>query len=185
MKKGLATTSYDQKLKKLLNKARTEKELYKAIVNVPFGDKKHVTELDLGIAVLLLVNKKTGMIDRVALSDTDAAKGAMNMSIKRFEEIKIPLDFTENIIAKAIKSGTPQQTFDWRDLFIPALTPEDARFNQAGAGITCSFVYPLIGVKDGGALIFSYYQQHHITDKPQVDFMENYRRLVTEKLQKI
>jgi len=182
MKKGLAAQSYDQKLKTLLDKTHSKAELHKAIVNAPFRDKKEVTLLDLGIMVLLLVNKETGMIDRVALSDTDAAKGAMNQSIKPFHEIKIPLDSSDNIIAQAIKSGMPRQTFDWRDLFIPALTPEDARFNQAGAGITCSFVYPLTGTKDGAALIFSYYQQHKMTDKLQAEFMTSYTKLVSEKL---
>jgi hypothetical protein len=131
--------------------------------------------------VFLLVNKKTGNIDRVALSDTNSAKGAVNISDKPFKEIKIPLDYTKNIIAKAIASTKPQATSDWKYLFTPDLSSSSARFNQAGAGIECSHVYPLTA-RDGGALIFSFYQPMDQIGTKQHAFMDRYSNLVDSYL---
>src|SRR5207253_8708356 len=68
---------------------------------------------------------------------TPAADGAVKMSEKPFADIKIPLAHKRNIIAKAIASGEPQMTADWELLFVPALSAQAARYNQAGAGIEC------------------------------------------------
>lgn len=157
-------------------------QLYRAIVDAPFDQKVEVALLHLGIVVLLLADAKTGMINRVALSDTELAKGTTDISVKRFEDIKIPLDYPENIIAKAIRTGKPQLTTDWQYLFAPALTPEEARFNQAGGAIACSAVYPLSGVGDGGALIFSYYQYPEKLGSAQRHFMRTYSGMVTAAL---
>lgn len=163
--------------------AKTKKSLYKAIVNAPFTDRLLATQWSLGIVVLLLVNEKTNTIDRIALSHTELAQGAVNMSAKKFGEIRIPLNYEENIIAKAIKTGKPQQTHDWKYLFIPDLTPQQARFNQAGAGIDGSVVYPLKGAAQG-ALIFSYFNLLHKLNPEQREFMKAYRNMVSVRLNK-
>lgn len=134
-----------------------QQSLYQEIVNAPFANKYKVTSLDLGIVVLLLVNPETQTIDRIALSNTEHAKGALRMSEKKFHEIKIPLKNKTNIIPIAINGGKPQHTDDWYFLFTPELNAKSARFNQTGAGIACSFVYPFDALH-GGALIFSYFQ---------------------------
>lgn len=152
------------KLEKTLGSASKGSKLYQQIVNAPFKHTAWMTQLSLGIIVLLLVDKKTGQINRVALSETESAKGAVDYSVKEFKQIKIPLGYEQNIIATAIRTGRPQQTADWQYLFTPDLTAEEARFNQAGAGIGCSCVYPFDDGNDGGALIFSYYQTpEHLT----------------------
>lgn len=173
--------AYLKRLGDLLAGAKGDAQLFEAIVNAPFSDKIHTTLLGLGIVVLLLVNKNSGMIDRIALSDTEHAKGAVNISIKRFRAIKIPVGYEENIIAKAIQTGRPQQTDDWQYLFIPDLTAEEARFNQAGAGIAFSVVQPL-NARAGGALIFSYYEPPEKIGRAQRDFMRAYSLLVGAKL---
>jgi hypothetical protein len=137
--------------------------------------------LFLGIVVLLQVNKKTGEIDRVALSNTELAKNTTDVSYKKFDEIKIPLDDKTNIIATAIQTGEPQETDDWQYLFTPVLTPEQARINQASGGIAYSAVYPLKS-RDGGALIFSHFQYSENIGTPQHEFMEKYTALVDEAL---
>lgn len=162
--------------------APDKRQLFRAIVDTPFEYKVESALLYLGIVVLLLVNKRTGMIDRVALSNTELAKGTVDMSVKRFEDIKIPVTFTRNIIAKAIHTGRPQRTTDWRYLFEPALTPQEARFNQAGGAIACSVVYPLIDTLDGGALIFSYYQYPDKIGSAQRAFMQAYTSIVATAL---
>jgi len=156
--------------------------LYKAIVNTPFTDEVAAAQLFLGIVVLLLVNEKAGTIDRIALSDTHLAKGTLKMSVKRFKDIKIPVDYYENVIAEAIHTGEPRATSDWRYLFEPALSPEEARFNQAGGGIGYSAVYPLSQGAPAGALIFSYYQFADQIKAPHHSFMSGYTELVSRVL---
>ncbi len=157
-------------------------QLYKTIVNAPFAFKMETTYLSLGIIVLLVVDETDGLIHRVALSDTDMAAGTREVSVKRFEDIKVPLDYKHNIVAEAIRSQQPQQTADWAGLFAPALDPDEARLNQAGGAIACSFVYPLPGVDAGAALIFSYYQYRERMGEEHKAFMERYSGLVAEAL---
>jgi hypothetical protein len=163
----------------VLVESKSKGDFNKAVVNTPFTDKLLMTQLGLGIIVFLLVNEKTKTIDRIALSDTYPAQGAVSMSAKKFEEIKIPIDEDENIIARAVRSGTHKQTSDWHFLFTPDLSAEQARFNQAGAGISSSVVYPL---DKTGALIFSYYMLPSKIGAEQHDFMQRYSALVTKLL---
>jgi len=174
--------SFDyEALKQLLQVATDDKKLFNVIVNAPFKEPVAATMIFLGIVVLLQVNKQTGMIDRVALSETELARRTTDVTTVPFNEIKIPLDHYENIIAHAIASGEPTDTTDWKFLFDPAMSPEDARINQANAGIAYSAVYPLES-RDGGALIFSYFQYQHEIGIQQVDFMQRYRQLVDDAL---
>lgn len=177
--------SYFNHIKELFQASKkNDQQLFEAIVNAPFSDRRRSTLLGLGIVVLLLVNKKTRAIDRVALSDTDLAKGAVRMSVKPFHDIKIPLNYHGNFIAEAIRSERYQQTSDWQYLFSPALAPEEARLNQAGAGIACSYVYPLIDARAGGALIFSYYTHLENIAPEHHNFMRRYSRLAADSLKK-
>ena len=158
----------------LLRAAHSDDELCKAIVNGPFADRSITTDLGLGIIVLLLVNEKTKTIDRVALSNTDPAVGAVRMSARPFHEIKIPLTEKNNILVKAVSSGKPQVTSDWQYLFTPVLTAQEARFNQFGAGIDHSIVYPLHNKQDGtvpAAIIFSYFELPHDIGAEHNEFM--------------
>lgn len=169
-------STYFKKVREILGAAKTPADLYKAVVDAPFHDLRQTVHLDLGIIVLLLANKAEGTIDRIALSDTEPAQGAVKMSEKPFNDIKIPLGHSSNIIAQAIATNKPQSTHDWHLLFIPALSEEAARYNQAGAGIECSFVYPL-AAKDGGALIFSFFQPASNINGDHSSFMETYSAL--------
>lgn len=169
-------------LQQHLGPKSTRQELYRAIVDSPFEYKVETALLHLGIVVLLLVDPETGLINRIALSNTELAKGTTDISMKRFEDIKIPLNYPDNIIAKAIRTGKPQLTTDWKYLFAPALTPEEARFNQAGGAIACSAVYPLLGVPHGGAMIFSYYQYPEKLGPDQRKFMKSYSNNVAAAL---
>jgi len=173
------------KLQKLLATTPNNTKLYQVIVDEPFKYKVESALLLLGIVVLLLANKKTSSIDRVALSNTSLAKDTTKVSVKRFEDIKIPLDHPDNAIAKAILSGKHQDVTDWDYLFMPALTAKQARLNQAGGGIGYSCVYPLVGLKDGGALIFSYYLFAGKLQFAQRDFMRKYSSLVTNSLKQL
>jgi hypothetical protein len=173
-----------QRLADKLGQFQDKMALYKAIVDLPFEHRIEAAQLYLGIIVLLLTNKRTGMIDRLALSNTEFAEGTVNMSALPFKAIKIPLDFEGNAIAEAIRSGQPQSVADWQYLFAPALTPEEARFNQAGGAIAYSAIYPLKNVGDGGALIYSYYQYPENISRDHHHFMEAYTKIASEHLRK-
>jgi len=161
-----------------LQAARNDKELFNTIVNAPFGFRKETVKMSLGILVFLQVNPKTKMIDRVALSDNELAKGTTEMSVKKFEDIRIPLGDKKNSIAEAIRSNEPQIVSDWQYLFTPALTPTQARFNQAAGAIGCSVVYPLNGARNGGAMIFSYFKYPVGITEQDHAFMRAYCELV-------
>jgi hypothetical protein len=172
---------YEQFIHKLAN-CQSREQLFQAVVDAPFEYPIEAAELYLGILSLTLVNKKTGMIDRIALSDTELAKDTTSMSAKRFEDILIPIDYEENIMARAIRTGEPQDTADWQYLFSPALTAEEARLNQAAGAIAYSAVYPLLTKEPAGALIFSYYQYPEKIGKDQQTFMKAYTKLVSERI---
>ncbi|HEY5805822.1 MAG TPA: hypothetical protein VIS56_00365 [Candidatus Saccharimonadales bacterium] len=179
----MAGDTYLNQIEKLLRSAKSDAQLFEAIVNAPFHDMVRTTQLDLGIVVLLLVNSPARTIERVALSDTEQAAGAVRMSEKPFKKIKIPVNHEGNLIAKAIKSGETQCITDWQYLFVPALSPSAARLNQAGAGIEFSCVHPL-KARDGGALIFSFFQEgKNITAKHHA-FMDTYADIVNQHLSK-
>jgi len=169
------------KARQRIKAAKSDQELLQAVVDAPFDQKVAATLMFLGITVLLLVNKKTGTIDRVALSDTDLAKNTLEVSLVPFEAIKIPLGEKNNIIAQAIETSQPQDTTDWRFLFCPVLNAAAARINQASAGIAYSAVYPL-KVKDGGAMIFSYFQYEEGIEESQKAFMKRYANVVSQSL---
>lgn len=173
---------YD-KLRAVLSAAGSRADLYKRIVNAPFDDRMSMTFLYLGIIVLLLVDETGTHIKRIALSDTELAQGTTNMSVKRFEDISIPLDHPINIIAKAIATGTPQDTTDWKYLFTPELKPREARLNQAGGSIAYSAVYPLDqSCSPKGAIIYSYHEYPKELGDDQAKFMDTYTGLASQAL---
>lgn len=176
-----ATIDYKQ-LDAILSGATDDKDLFQRIVDAPFDRcKVQTTFLFLGIIVLLLVNKETGMIERIALSGTDLAKRTLKVTAMPFKENKISLDDSENVIAAAIRSGEMKDTTDWKFLFVPATDARQARASQTNAGITYSAVYPL-DARDGGALIFSYFQYRELVGDLQHDFMKKYANFVTDRL---
>jgi len=165
-----------------LHAAKSDEELFEAIVNAPFTNPLPAVLIFLGIMVLLQVDKTKGTVNRIALSQTEQAKMTTEVSAKPFNQIKIPLDYLENIIADAIHTGKPQDTTDWKFLFNPAMTASQARLNQANAGIAHSVVYPLKS-RDGGALIFSYFQYRSEMDDGKAEaFMQRYSELVDQVL---
>lgn len=168
-----------------LDEIQDSNELFQRVVDTPFTDKLKATELGLGIVVLLLINHKSATLDRIALSNTEMASGAVAISAKPFHEIRIPLTATENSLIKAITSHKPQFTEDWAPMFVPELTAEEARFNQAGAGIASSAMYPLLsfeGHEAVGAMIFSYFEPLSSLSDTHHAFMRIYAETVAAVL---
>ncbi len=169
-------------LKTSLRSASSYTALKKIIVNEPFKQRLAVAEMFLGFMVLLIVDHDKNIVDRVALSATELADNTLAVSVKPFEDIKIPLDDPDNIILKAIKNSKPYDTTDWYYTFTPALTGPQARINQASAGIAYTAIYPLTGFANGGALSFSYYQYGDRIGAEQKDFMTAYTKIVSDVL---
>lgn len=176
---------YFRELSAKLDNAKSLNRLYDIAVNAPFHDLHKTTLLGLGIVVLLLVNKKEGTIDRIALANTEMARGTEEMSSKPFKDIKIPVSYTQNFIAKAIKEQHYMITADWQYIFNPVLSPEEARFNQAGGAISCSVIYPLKKVGNGGAIIFSFYESISKIGKEHHNFMSRYATMVSKAIQRL
>lgn len=172
-------------LEKILSKPTTKDELYDKIVNAPFSFTVEPAHLFLGIIVLVIKNELTNSIDRVALSQTELAKYTLNVTTVPFNEIKIPIDNSENIIAKAMQTKKPQNTTDWKYLFVPALAEDEARINQAGGGIATSYVYPIETPKLTGALIFSYFQYMNDIGDEHEKFMKTYTAIVSSAFQRV
>lgn len=147
-----------------------------SLVDAPFTAIETV-KIELGVVVLLLVNKRTNTLDRIALSRTAPAAGAVGMSNKPFHEIKIPLDTSENLLIKAIETGKRQIVTDWKFLFIPELSEEEARDNQRGSGILVSVVEPFNANNQNGALIFSFLCPHTKLGKEHFDFTAGYAEI--------
>ena len=152
------------------------------IVDSPFDYKVASAFLFLGIIVFLEVSEDGQFIDRVALSSTELAKNTTDVSYVPFDKIRIPVNHPENIISIAVRSDKPQDTTDWKFLFEPVLTPEQARINQASGGIAYSAVYPIHNGKKGGAMIFSYFQYLQNIGQEQKHFMTEYSQLVSNVL---
>jgi hypothetical protein len=174
--------SYLTELKEILSRAKNDAQLYEAIVNAPFHDKRMTTMLGLGFLSFVLVNRKTRTIDRISISKTDMAQGAIDITVKPFRELKVPIGYKGNAVAEAIRSGRYQQTNDWDYLLRPSLKPEEARLNQAGAGIASSYVYPLINTSNAGAIIFQYFITLDKIEKTHREFMFRYTKMVSQTL---
>ncbi len=173
---------YNEHIQTLLRQTTNDEEMFESIVNAPFYNKLHATSIDLGMIVFVLVNTANQTIDRISYSKTPPAIDAVKASPLEFNNIKIPIKNRENITAKAIRKGKPYKTSDWRYLLTPALSPDASRFNQAEAGIGCSFVYPLVGARNGGALIYSFYQSIDMIGEEHISFMEKYTKFVATRL---
>lgn len=170
-----------QELVTKLDKVDSNK-LFQSIVDLPFGNKMLTISIDLGIIVLLIENEDSNTLDRVALSNTELAKGAVKVSAKPFHEIKIPLSSKDNALVLAIKSGQHKLVSDWQFLFTPILKPEEARLNQLGASIECSLVVPLNSTRIRGAMIFSFYQPENFINEEHISFAKTYVDIVSKKL---
>jgi hypothetical protein len=167
-----------------LDSSSSTDDLYQNIVNVPFDDKLHTTNLGLVFITLVLVNQKNKTIDRIAMTDNYMAQGARNVTVKPFEDLIVSFGHKGNLVVEAIRSGRYQQTNDWNNLLTPVLQPEEARLNQAASGIASSYIYPLPNLKPGGALIFQFYVSMDKISAEHRDFMFRYAKLVSQAINK-
>ena len=133
--------------------------------------------LDLGykIIVLTLVDEKNDVLKRIALSQTREAKKAQEVSAVPFHQIDIPMSASDNLLIKTIKSGRPGSTKDWKNLFSPILSADQARNNQNAAEITSSMVYPIrLREENIGAVIFSMTKEETEVTEEEKDLLRGF-----------
>lgn len=160
-------------------------DLKMTIVNHPFSNQYLTAHFALGIIVLLIRNDTSATLDRVAISNTEMAHGAMNISTVPFRDIKIPLDYEDNILVKALTTQKMQITDDWSEMFSPVLSPVEAQLNQSGAGVGSSAIQPLVSPttnRSFGALIFSYYEPAYHIGREHAAFMRKYAEIVMDRI---
>lgn len=164
-------------LKILLDNLNFDNVVYKVVNSI-------LTELgymNLGykIVVLSLIDNEKGGLRRIALSQTDEAQKAKEVSTIPFEKIIIPLNATENICVKVLYTKQPSYTTDWKDILSPPLTPEAARTNQTHAAIKTSMVYPVFAQnKPIGSLIFSMTKDYSEVTEDEKDLLLGFTDLV-------
>ena len=108
------------------------------------------------VIVLTLLDQQRGVLKRIAISETKAAKKFLNASPIPFQNIEIPLNARENLSVKAIEDKEAKITSQVADVLYPALSRQWVENFQKQLGIKTSIVFP-VTAKDKvlGALIFS------------------------------
>lgn len=175
------SAEYLSSLQNILRSAKSDKQIFQAVVDAPFINKRIATIFGLGFITFLLNNKETGFIERVKKTENELGKLGSEISVKPFKSIKVPINYRGNIIAEAVRSGRYQQTSDWAYILAPDLSPVESRLNQANSGISCSFVYPF-DARGGGALIFHYFITVDKITSEHRNFMHRYAKLVGQAL---
>jgi hypothetical protein len=174
----LGMDDYFRELESQLRDCKKVMEWQRCVVDAPFSDPRMAALLGLGLVSLLMVNKPNRTIERIAFTENDISRNIIEMSDKPIEQLKIPLNYPTNFVAKAIRQNHYMITTDWQYLFNPKLSPDQARLIQAGGGIACSVIYPLPHIADKGALIFSFYETIARIGRDHHNFMTRYSSLV-------
>jgi hypothetical protein len=157
--------------------SKMKKGDYQSLVDAPFTTFAPVS-IDLGAIVLIFKNDATQTFDRIALSRTEPAAGAVRASNKPFRNIRIPFHTKDNAIVEAYETGNKQVVTDWKYLFNPELSTEEARDNQRGAGVQTSVVQPFSGSNVDGALIFSFLCPETALTEEHIDFIDTFQLLI-------
>lgn len=136
-------------------------------------------QLGYRIIVLALVNKSSGFLERIAISETAEAKEALKLSPVPFREIRIPLSETNNLSIRALQDKVSYQTRNWYDILRPVYNSDQAAIIQKGVGIKASMVFPLIFRNESiGILIFSMNKDYDEVTEEENDLLRGFVDLV-------
>jgi len=172
-----------RELRRVLEESRSNKDVYQAIVDKPFSQTVAAAELFLGFMCVFIGNPKKKQVKLMSSSDNDF----YHQSIQgyNFDSKNYHLSYlsdSDNDIVKAILTGKPQFSDDWKSYTRRTSDPEQARLNQANGGIAVNAVYPL-DIENGGALLFCFFNYQDSLGSAQKQFMKKYSHLVGEVLQ--
>lgn len=148
------------------------------VVNSVLGELGYL-QLGYRIIVLGLINEQKGVVERVAISQTEEAKKAVALSPVPFKDIIIPLSEEENFCIKAMKTQQMLKTGDWYDFLRPVYTAEQAKALQQVIGIKTSLIYPLsFQGRSIGFLIFSIIKDDSEVKEDERDLLSGFTDLV-------
>lgn len=99
--------------------------------------------LGFEIGVLALIDRKRGVLKRVAMSSTVTGVKARRSLPIPYEQLEIPLSTLENLSIRAIKENQMKITHDLYDLFAPALDRTISKEIQDTVKVQTSLVYPI------------------------------------------
>jgi signal transduction histidine kinase len=100
-------------------------------------------ELDFATGVIVLYEKDTNMLRRVAASNTTEAAEAIKALRLPFNQIAISLDDPQNLMARALREKKEFVTENIFDVFVPVLSQQDAANIQRILGTKSTFIYPM------------------------------------------
>lgn len=103
-----------------------------------------VAEASVKAVSIFLLNKKEGVLHRLALSQTEEILRAELEYHKKYLADTIPLSQTENFIAKAASEKAIQNTTTLYHVLLPTFTQAEAQQIQNILGVTNTAIYPLI-----------------------------------------
>jgi signal transduction histidine kinase len=119
-------------------------------------------KLGYKIVVLSLVNTANSTLDRVAISQTEEAKRALQLTPVPFKKIIIPLNHSENLLTKVAQTRKYDTSSKMFDVLTPVMTVDESNSLQQNLGITSIIAFPLISQdKVVGVLSFSLGKQTH------------------------
>lgn len=99
--------------------------------------------LGFEIGVLALIDKKRGVLKRVAMSSTVTGVKAKQSLPIPYEQLEIPLTALDNLSIRAIKENQMKITHDLYDLFTPALDRQISKEIQETVQVKTSLIYPI------------------------------------------
>lgn len=100
-------------------------------------------EIKLGLGILALIDDKSGLLNRVAMSRTSRGNLAKQVLPFPYEQLSIPLNYSQNLMIKAIQEQKLQVTRNLHDVFVPVLDEKISRDIQVAVGVKTSLVYPV------------------------------------------
>ncbi|KKR28165.1 MAG: hypothetical protein UT61_C0056G0001, partial [Candidatus Woesebacteria bacterium GW2011_GWA1_39_8] len=136
-------------------------------------------QLGYRIVVLALIDESTNVLKRISISQTPEAQKALEITPVPFQNIDIPMNYSENICIKAIEESKPYVTHDWKDILLPSYNNEEARKIQEIIGIHTSVVYPITyHGKSRGVMIFSMVKSEEEMSEEEKDLIRGYTDVV-------
>ncbi len=138
-----------------------------------------VTEPSFKLAMVLLVDKKRGVLKCLAVSQTEPLARTAVLLHKSLYDIAISLKESDNLLIKSVDQKKIQTTTSVVDILKPRFTPQEAEIIQQVLGITTCHVNPLI-VRDEviGAIIFGIQEQDQILSQYQKDLIDRLSQTV-------
>lgn len=102
-----------------------------------------VSEMQIDMGVLGLIDEEKGVLKRVAMSNTPTGLKAKQLLPIPYEQVGIPLNFDSNFTIKAIKTNQVQVTNSLFSVLAPAIDEPTCQKIQLESGLKTFIIYPV------------------------------------------